>query len=227
MQPAILFDPALRILKHFSKSWAHCDIPDYSSRIWMILWHHRYTSLGCWLDITITVKAQSVDFWSHQSQDVSMTSMTQWHKFLTTDKKYWWEDLNVRHCLQDQTVRLWDARMLQKPVIELPTLLTANDCQNVVPSVHAEVRSLKYSPDGRFLAMAEPVDVVTIYDRDFSRWLLSGCLINYRALISEARSAHRISRLQGLRAKLRTIKYFCVWKFNAQSDKDEVIDVFP
>lgn len=52
---------------------------------------------------------------------------------------------------QDLTTRVYDLRFLRKPLAVLQANIGA-------------VRSLKFSPDGRFLAMAEPADYVSLYD---------------------------------------------------------------
>ena len=53
--------------------------------------------------------------------------------------------------LQDTTTRIWDIRM---PNESLCTLV----------GDMAAIRSLRFSPDGRFLAAAEAADFVHIYD---------------------------------------------------------------
>ena len=53
---------------------------------------------------------------------------------------------------QDATTRVWDVRRLGGP--SLATLA----------GVVGAIRSLRWSPDGRFLAAAEPADFVTVYD---------------------------------------------------------------
>ena len=53
--------------------------------------------------------------------------------------------------LQDTTTRIWDVRM-------------PNACLHTLVGDMAAVRSLRYSPDGRFLAAAEAADFVHIYD---------------------------------------------------------------
>ena len=52
---------------------------------------------------------------------------------------------------QDKTCRLWDVRNLSKSVTAVKGNLGA-------------IRSIRYSSDGRFMAMAEPADFVHIYD---------------------------------------------------------------
>ncbi|XP_058207678.1 uncharacterized protein LOC131320820 isoform X1 [Rhododendron vialii] len=52
---------------------------------------------------------------------------------------------------QDKTCRIWDARNLSKSVAALKGNLGA-------------IRSIRYSSDGRFLAMAEPADFVHVFD---------------------------------------------------------------
>eukprot|EP00271_Cylindrocystis_brebissonii_P011885 TRINITY_DN2988_c0_g2_i1.p1 TRINITY_DN2988_c0_g2~~TRINITY_DN2988_c0_g2_i1.p1 ORF type:complete len:451 (+),score=77.45 TRINITY_DN2988_c0_g2_i1:178-1530(+) len=59
---------------------------------------------------------------------------------------------------QDTTCRLWDKRFLKKSVVGLKGEIGA-------------IRSIRFSSDGRFLAMAEPADFVHIFDvhRQFQR----------------------------------------------------------
>ncbi|XP_034678944.1 uncharacterized WD repeat-containing protein C2A9.03-like isoform X3 [Vitis riparia] len=52
---------------------------------------------------------------------------------------------------QDKTCRIWDARYLSKSVAVLKGNLGA-------------IRSIRYTSDGRFMAMAEPADFVHVYD---------------------------------------------------------------
>uniref|UniRef100_A0A0E0KEG1 Uncharacterized protein n=1 Tax=Oryza punctata TaxID=4537 RepID=A0A0E0KEG1_ORYPU len=52
---------------------------------------------------------------------------------------------------QDRTCRLWDVRNLSRSVAVLEGRIGA-------------VRGLRYSPDGRFLAVSEPADFVHVYD---------------------------------------------------------------
>ncbi|KAG5555638.1 hypothetical protein RHGRI_006329 [Rhododendron griersonianum] len=52
---------------------------------------------------------------------------------------------------QDKTCRIWDARNLSKSVVALKGNLGA-------------IRSIRYSSDGRFMAMAEPADFVHVFD---------------------------------------------------------------
>jgi len=52
---------------------------------------------------------------------------------------------------QDTTSAVWDMRNLSSPLARLVGHMGA-------------VRSLRFSPDGRFLAMAEPADFVHIFD---------------------------------------------------------------
>lgn len=52
---------------------------------------------------------------------------------------------------QDTTCRLWDVRNLSQSFAVLKGRIGA-------------VRGLKYSPDGRFLAVSEPADFVHVYD---------------------------------------------------------------
>ena len=55
-------------------------------------------------------------------------------------------------CLpQDTTTRIWDMRKLDRSVHTFCGEMSA-------------VRSLRYSPDGRFLAVAEAADFVNLYD---------------------------------------------------------------
>jgi WD40 repeat protein len=54
---------------------------------------------------------------------------------------------------QDATARVWDARHTARAVAVLRSTLGA-------------VRALRWSPDGRFLAAAEPADFVRVYDGD-------------------------------------------------------------
>lgn len=62
------------------------------------------------------------------------------------------------YCLQDSTTRVWDIRYLASAL-------------TVVRGRIGAVRSLRFSPDGNFLAMAEPADFVHLLDvkSDFSR----------------------------------------------------------
>lgn len=53
--------------------------------------------------------------------------------------------------LQDTSTRIWDLRR--------PDASRAVMCGNM-----GAVRSLRYSPDGKFLAAAEPADFVRLYD---------------------------------------------------------------
>lgn len=59
---------------------------------------------------------------------------------------------------QDTSTRIWDTRKLDQSV----HLLAGDMCA---------VRSLRYSPCGRFLAAAEAADFINIYDHasDYSR----------------------------------------------------------
>ncbi|RVW87217.1 putative WD repeat-containing protein C2A9.03 [Vitis vinifera] len=52
---------------------------------------------------------------------------------------------------QDKTCRIWDARNLSKSVAVLKGNLGA-------------IRSIRFTSDGRFMAMAEPADFVHVYD---------------------------------------------------------------
>lgn len=52
---------------------------------------------------------------------------------------------------QDKTCRIWDMRKLSKSVSALRGNLGA-------------IRSIRYSSDGRFMAMAEPADFVHVFD---------------------------------------------------------------
>lgn len=52
---------------------------------------------------------------------------------------------------QDITTAVWDIRALRAPLARLPGRMGA-------------IRSLRFSPDGRYLAAAEPADFVHIYD---------------------------------------------------------------
>lgn len=52
---------------------------------------------------------------------------------------------------QDKTCRIWDIRNLSKSVAVLKGNLGA-------------IRSLRFTSDGRFMAMAEPADFVHVYD---------------------------------------------------------------
>ncbi|KAL6957475.1 hypothetical protein U1Q18_001272 [Sarracenia purpurea var. burkii] len=52
---------------------------------------------------------------------------------------------------QDKTCRIWDARNLSKSVASLKANLGA-------------IRSIRYTSDGRFMALAEPADFVHVYD---------------------------------------------------------------
>lgn len=63
---------------------------------------------------------------------------------------------------QDTTARLWDVRHLKTSVAVLRGRLGA-------------VRSLRFSADGRFLAMAEPADFVHIYDTKTIGKTEAGC----------------------------------------------------
>ena len=53
--------------------------------------------------------------------------------------------------LQDTTTRVWDVRQPAKSLAVLRGRMGA-------------VRSLRFSSDGRFLAMAEPADFVHVFD---------------------------------------------------------------
>lgn len=59
---------------------------------------------------------------------------------------------------QDTTCQVWDVRQLRSSVMALKGRIGA-------------IRSIRFSADGRFMAMAEPADFVHIFDaqRDFSR----------------------------------------------------------
>lgn len=52
---------------------------------------------------------------------------------------------------QDKTCRIWDVRNLSKSVTALKGNLGA-------------IRSIRYTSDGRFMAMAEPADFVHVFD---------------------------------------------------------------
>lgn len=52
---------------------------------------------------------------------------------------------------QDKTCRIWDLRNLSKSVTSLKGKLGA-------------IRSIRYTSDGRFMAMAEPADFVHVFD---------------------------------------------------------------
>ena len=54
-------------------------------------------------------------------------------------------------CLQDTSTRVWDLRKPDESVAVL--------CGNM-----GAIRSLRYSPCGRFLAACEPADFVRLYD---------------------------------------------------------------
>ena len=64
--------------------------------------------------------------------------------------------------LQDTTTRVWDLRRLDKSLAALQGTMGA-------------IRSLRFSPDGSTLAVAEPADFVHLHDvqSDFVRWALS------------------------------------------------------
>ena len=66
--------------------------------------------------------------------------------------------MNATWLVQDTTTRIWDLRM-------------PRDSLHVLVGQMAAVRSLRYSPDGRFLAAAEAADFVHIYDSksDYAR----------------------------------------------------------
>lgn len=61
--------------------------------------------------------------------------------------------------MQDTTTRIWDIRQPGKSLAVLSGRMGA-------------VRSLRFSSDGRFLAMAEPADFVHVFDvkADFQRY---------------------------------------------------------
>ena len=52
---------------------------------------------------------------------------------------------------QDTTTLVWDIRSTRTPLVQLAGTMGA-------------VRSVKFSPDGRFLAVSEPADFVHVYD---------------------------------------------------------------
>lgn len=52
---------------------------------------------------------------------------------------------------QDKTCRVWDIRNISKSITSLKANLGA-------------IRSIRYSSDGRFMAMAEPADFVHVFD---------------------------------------------------------------
>lgn len=53
--------------------------------------------------------------------------------------------------MQDTTTKIWDIRM-------------SNECVHTLVGDMAAIRSLRYTPDGKFLAAAEAADFVHIYD---------------------------------------------------------------
>lgn len=55
--------------------------------------------------------------------------------------------------MQDTTTRVWDIRQPSQSLVVLSGRMGA-------------VRSLRFSSDGRFLAMAEPADFVHVFDVD-------------------------------------------------------------
>ena len=57
-----------------------------------------------------------------------------------------------RFVLQDTTTRVWDVRM------------TGRGSLAVLKGRIGAIRSLRYSPCGRVLAVAEPADFITLYD---------------------------------------------------------------
>lgn len=73
----------------------------------------------------------------------------------------------ILFCVQDKTFRVWDPRYMSKSL-------------DVIKCTHAEVRSLKYSPNGKFLAVAEPHDTVNVYDTCFKRWDSAEFFHHYR-----------------------------------------------
>jgi WD40 repeat protein len=60
-------------------------------------------------------------------------------------------DAEAQRTEQDTTARVWDIRYLGASLAVLPGRMGA-------------IRSLRFSSDGRFLAVAEPADFVHIYD---------------------------------------------------------------
>ena len=60
-------------------------------------------------------------------------------------------DVRLWHGTQDSTTRLWDVRNTSRSFATLRAHMGA-------------VRSLRFSPDGSVLAVAEPADFVDLYD---------------------------------------------------------------
>lgn len=88
------------------------------------------------------------------------------------------QQCSARLCLaQDTTTRIWDMRKLDRSVHTFCGEMSA-------------VRSLRYSPDGRFLAVAEAADFVNLYDvasgytRQALRLVPQALLQGFRALSS-------------------------------------------
>lgn len=88
------------------------------------------------------------ELWGHNHWSFAVDWRNDGYTFVTGN-----QDMSARYSLPRGGVdcRLWDARYLKESFLTLPAKMGA-------------IRSVHFSPDGKYLAIAEPADYVHIYD---------------------------------------------------------------
>ncbi|XP_057474694.1 uncharacterized WD repeat-containing protein C2A9.03-like [Actinidia eriantha] len=141
---------------HFTASNNDCGVRDFDMEKFQLSKHFRFpwpvnhTSLspdGKLLVIVgdnpdgILVDASTGKTVMHLAGHLDFSFASAWHP----------DGLTFATGNQDKTCRIWDVRNLSKSVAALKGNLGA-------------IRSIRYTSDGRFMAMAEPADFVHVYD---------------------------------------------------------------
>lgn len=141
---------------HFTASNNDCGVRDFDMEKFQLSKHFRFpwpvnhTSLSPDGKLLIIVGDNPDGMLVDSSTGKTITSLVG-HLDFSFASAWHPDGLTFATGNQDKTCRIWDVRNLSKSVAALKGNLGA-------------IRSIRYSSDGRFMAMAEPADFVHVYD---------------------------------------------------------------
>ncbi|KAK1290284.1 hypothetical protein QJS10_CPB18g00747 [Acorus calamus] len=145
---------------HFMASNNDCGMREFDTETFHLLNHFRFpwpvnhTSISPDRKL-VTVVGDHCDGLLIDSRDGKVVSTVVGHLDYSFSSAWHPNGFNFATGNQDKTCRVWDVRNLSSSV-------------SVLKSNMGAIRSIRYSSDGRFMAIAEPADFVHIYNTDLN-----------------------------------------------------------